>query len=413
MIYIPRNITEEILDALTVSPVVLLNGARQTGKSTLVQWIAKKYDFDYVTLDDYSVLNAATNDPVGYLSAFKKKLIIDEIQRAPQLFLTIKQLVDKNRQPGKFLLTGSANVLMLPKLSESLAGRVEIITLWPFSCDEIIQKKSMFIDHLFSKDFSFIHDENEISRIDLMEKMIKGGYPEIHKLTSERRQLAWFKSYIATILSRDITEISKIEGLQQFPQLLSLIANQSGNLANMSSLSRDTGLVMMTLKRYLALLEATFLVKRLPAWFRNVGKRLIKTPKLYLTDTGLFSYLMGAGQSQLEANPKYVGQLTESFVMQELSKQATWSATMPNIFYYRSVSGKEVDFVLENRADHIVGIEVKAAATVRASDFAGLKELRSLVGGKFIRGIVMYTGNSTVPFGENLFAVPMSGLWMD
>jgi len=409
--YIPRHITAEILDALSASPAVLLNGARQTGKSTLVKEIAKQSSFEYVTLDDFTTLNAVSLDPVGYLTAMKKPIIIDEIQRIPELFLAIKQLVDKDRQPGQFLLTGSANIFMLPKLSESLAGRVEIITLWPFSCDELIQKKATFIDHLFSDQFSLIHD-HDFSRQELIEKMIRGGYPEIRKLTTERRRIAWFNSYITTILQRDVTDISKIEGVKELPRLLSLIANQSGALVNISSLARDVGLVMMTLKRYLALLEAIFFVKQLPAWFKNIGKRLIKSPKLYLSDTGLLSYLMGLGQNRLETDPKFIGQLLESYVMQELFKQATWSETLPNIFYYRSVSGREVDFILETRSGHIVGIEVKASTTVNSSDFDGLMEIKSLLGKKFVRGIVMYTGNNTVPFGENLYAVPVSSLWL-
>ena len=409
--YIPRHITAEILDALSASPAVLLNGARQTGKSTLVKEIAKQSSFEYVTLDDFTTLNAVSLDPVGYLTAMKKPIIIDEIQRIPELFLAIKQLVDKDRQPGQFLLTGSANIFMLPKLSESLAGRVEIITLWPFSCDELIQKKATFIDHLFSDQFSLIHD-HDFSRQELIEKMVRGGYPEIRKLATERRRIAWFNSYITTILQRDVTDISKIEGVKELPRLLSLIANQSGALMNISSLARDAGLVMMTLKRYLALLEAIFFVKQLPAWFKNIGKRLIKSPKLYLSDTGLLSYLMGQGQNRLEIDPKFIGQLLESYVMQELFKQATWSETLPNIFYYRSVSGKEVDFILETRSGHIVGIEVKASSTVNSSDFDGLIEIKSLLGKKFVRGIVIYTGSNTVPFGENLYAVPVSALWL-
>lgn len=409
--YIPRNITLEILDSLTTSPAVLLNGARQTGKSTLVQWIAKQHEFEYITLDDFTTLNAVSRDPVGFLSAIKRPLIIDEVQRVPHLFLAIKQLIDKNRQPGQFLLTGSANVFVLPKLSESLAGRMEIISLWPFSCDELIQKKSLFLDHLFTDQFSLLHDHG-FSRQELVEKMMRGGYPEIQKLSTEKRRIAWFNSYITTILQRDVTEISKIEGVLELPRLLSLIASQSGALVNMSSLSRDAGLVMMTLKRYLALLEAIFFVIRLNAWFKNIGKRLIKTPKLYLTDTGLLSYLIGINQNRLDTDPKFMGQLLESYVMQELFKQATWSETLPRIFYYRSVTGREVDFILETRAGHVVGIEVKASATVNSSDFDGLIEIKNLLGKKFVRGIVLYTGHNTVPFGENLFAVPISALWL-
>jgi len=365
--YIPRHITPEILDALQTSPVVLINGARQTGKSTLARRIAQQLDFHYVTLDDFTVLNAVSSDPVGYLSAFDKPLIIDEVQRVPQLFLAIKQLVDKDRRPGMFLLTGSANIFMLPRLSESLAGRLEIITLWTFSCDELIQKKAIFIDSLFADSFQPVHD-NRLSRKDLMEKITRGGYPEVQKLRTERRRNAWFNSYITTILQRDVTDISRIQDIQQLPGLLSLIASRSGGLSNLSSLSRDAGLVMMTLKRYLSILEATYLVKRLPAWFKNIGKRLIKAPKLYLTDTGLLSYLVGIDQQRLNTAPKLFGQLLENYVMQELFKQASWSETLPGIYYYRSAANKEVDFVLENRAGAIVGIEVKGGTVYRGKN---------------------------------------------
>lgn len=410
--FIHRNITSEILDALSTSPVVLLNGARQTGKSTLVQRIAKQRAFDYVTLDDFTVLNAVLHDSIGYLSSFKRSLIIDEIQRAPELFLAIKQIVDQQRTAGRFLLTGSANVFMLPRMSESLAGRMEIITLWPFACDELVHKKSTFIDQLFRNQLSSLFDEN-LSRENLITKIICGGYPEIQKLTTERRRNAWFNAYITTILQRDVLDISRIEGIRELPRLLSLIAAQSGSLTNLSSLSRDTGLVMMTLKRYLALLEATFMVKRLPAWFKNIEKRLIKTPKIYLSDTGLLSYLAGVDQNRLKTDSNFFGKLLENYVMQELQKQASWSDTLPNIFFYRSTTGREVDFVLENRAGKIVGIEVKAAATVSSHDFKGLMEIRELQSKNFIKGIVFYTGQRTVAFGEKLLALPVSALWRD
>jgi len=408
--FIHRNIATEIFDALSTSPIVLLNGARQTGKSTLVKWVAQQRQFEYVTLDDFTVLEAVLRDPIGYLSAFNRALIIDEVQKAPQLFPALKQLVDQNRIPGRFLLTGSANIFMLPKLSESLAGRIEIITLWPFSWDELLARKGRLIDALFAEHFEMIHDE-VFSRADFLLWLMNGGYPEIQTLPSERRKNAWFNSYLTTILQRDVKDISRIESVHELPRLLALIAAQSGSLFNMSSLSRDAGLVTMTLKRYISLLEATFIVKRLPAWFKNIGKRLIKAPKMYLNDTGLLSYLIGVDQQRLKRDPQIVGRLFENYVMQELFKQASWSHVQPKIYYYRSTAGREVDFVLENRAGEIVGIEAKAAATVTSSDFSGIIELQNLSGQAFKRGIVLYSGHQTVPFGNNRLAVPVSALW--
>jgi uncharacterized protein len=409
--FLYRNISEEIFEALSSSPIVLLNGARQTGKSTLVKWIAEQRQFEYVTLDDLTTLNAVIRDPVGYLAAFKKPLIIDEVQRAPGLFLTLKQLVDQQRTPGKYLLTGSANVFVLPRLSESLAGRIEIITLWPFSCDELASRKGIFIDRLFSRQFDMNQDEN-FSREEFITKMMNGGYPEVQTLSTQRRKNAWFQSYITTILQRDVQDISRIEGIHELPRLLNLIAAQSGSLVNFSSLSRDAGLVMMTLKRYVALLEATFLIKRLPAWFKNIGKRLIKAPKIYLNDTGLTGYLLGIDQQRFVRDPHLLGRLLENYVMHEMFKQSGWSRIQPQIYYYRSTAGKEVDFLLENRAGEIVGIEVKAASTVTQGDFSGIMELKASLGEHFIRGIVLYLGQRTVPFGNNLSAVPVSDLWL-
>ncbi|MFQ5627973.1 MAG: ATP-binding protein [bacterium] len=409
--YIERNITSDILEALQSSPVILINGARQTGKSTLVQHLAKQHGFQYVTLDNYSVMDAVKQDPVGYLNAFKQPLIVDEVQRIPQIFQAIKQIVDEDRRPGRFLLTGSANVFMLPKLSESLAGRLEIHTLWPFSCDELHQKKAVFVDSAFSGQIS-VNSMKIISLGDLFENLVKGGYPEIQKQKSLRRRRAWFSAYITTILQREIQEISRIEGIHEIPRLLSLLASRSGSLLVLSSLSRDAGLVLMTMKRYLALLEATFLVTRLPAWFRNIGKRLIKAPKIYLNDTGLLSYLLGIDQIQVDLDRKILGQLLENFVMQELSKQITWSETQPQLYYFRTKAGKEIDFVMENRAGKIVAIEVKASATVNSRDFAALNELKqSLPPESFVSGIVLYTGSEIVPFGANLFAIPVNALW--
>ncbi len=408
--FITRNITLEILDALSTSPVTLLNGARQTGKSTLAKWIAEQQNYEYSTLDDFTILDIVSRDPVGYLKAFKRPIIIDEVQKAPQLFPAIKQIVDEKRLPGKFFLTGSANILILPKLSESLVGRMEIVTLWPFACDELIGRKGKLIDSLFADDFEMIQD-NHFSREELIEKIINGGYPEIQTLPNERRKEAWFNSYLTTILQRDIRDISQIEGLQELPRLLRLIAAQAGSLVNISSLSRDAGLVMMTLKRYLSLLEATFLVRRLPAWFQNISKRLVKAPKIYLNDTGLFCFLAGITHERISREPQILGHILENFVMQELFKQATWSQIRPQIYYYRTTAGKEIDFILENRAGEIVGIEVKATATVKMDDFNGILELKEVLGKKFIRGIVLYTGTKTVPFGDRMYAVPISSLW--
>ncbi len=408
---IHRNITKQLLDALNTFPVVLLNGARQTGKSTLVQWIAKQSKLEYITLDNYTVLGSLKRDPLGFLSNFNSPLIVDEVQRVPDAFLAFKQLVDQDRQSGKFLLTGSANVFMLPKLADSLAGRMKILTLWPFSCDELHGTRSTFIDSLFSKS-AFRKSMPPLSGGDLLRTITTGGYPEVLKLKSDARRKAWFDSYMTTILQRDIKDFSRIEGIHELPRLLMLLASRSGSLLNMTHLSRESGLVLMTLKRYAALLEATFLVKRLPPWFANIGKRLVKMPKVYLTDTGLLCHLLDMHPARLQRDPTMMGKVFENFIMQELFKQAGWSRTQPRIYYYRSTAGREVDFILEGRAGQIVAIEVKASTTVDSKDLKGLVELKGALGDRFIRGIVIYFGQEIVPLGGRMQVVPVQALWL-
>jgi len=408
--FIHRNITKQLLGALATAPIVLLNGARQTGKSTLTQWISKQMNFEYITLDNYTVLDSLKRDPLGFLSNFKNPLVVDEIQRVPDAFLAFKQIIDQDRRSGKFLLTGSANIFMLPKLADSLAGRMEILTLWPFSCDELRGFQTNFIDSLFSKSL-FKKSIQQYSFNDLLRTIIAGGYPEIQKLKSDERRNSWFNSYITTILQRDIRDFSRIEGIQELPRLLMLLASRSGSLLNMSNVSRDSGLVLMTLKRYVSLLEATFLVKRLPAWFTNIGKRLVKMPKIYLTDTGLLCHLLDADQNRLRRDPMMLGKVLENFVMQELFKQAEWSKIRPRVYFYRSAAGKEVDFILENRGGQIVAIEVKSSTGVDSKDLKGLIELREALGERFIRGIVIYTGQEIIPLGTKLQAMPVQALW--
>jgi len=406
-----RNITNKVLSALQDTPVVFVNGARQTGKSTLVQkLITRKHSARYLTLDDSNLLAAASADPSGFIGGFEGPLIIDEVQRVPELFLAIKSEVDKNRQPGRFLLTGSANVLLLPQMAETLAGRMEILTLWPLSQGEIESRKETFIDRIFF-DRSVPCSSSSITTVQLIKKILSGGFPEALSRTEVNRQRAWFSSYITTILQRDVRDISNIEGLTLIPRLLSLVAARTGGLLNYAELSRSFSMPQTTLKRYLALLETTFLVKLLPAWSVNLGKRLVKSPKILLTDTGLISHLIGIDDKRLKNEPQLIGALLENFAAMELVKQAGWSHSQPHLFHFRTQTGQEVDIVLEDTAGRVVGIEVKAGSTVKTDDLKGLRLLADSVGSKFVRGVVLYCGSEYVPFGSGLAAIPISELW--
>jgi uncharacterized protein len=413
-----RNITQKLKEALTDTPVILITGARQTGKTTLARdliFAPQGFPGRYATLDDLEVLAAAKADPAGFLatlSARGEPVILDEIQHAPELLPAIKASVDRDRRPGKFLLTGSANVLVLPKVSESLAGRVELLTLWPLSQAELSGKTTRFVDFLFSDEAmgSLPARAEAMDRAELVGRVLAGGYPEALTRTGKRRQ-DWFSSYLTAILQRDVRDLAHIEGLTQIPRLMSLLATRSASLLNLADLSRTLPLPYTTLQRYMTLLEAIYLIKLLPAWSSNLGTRLLKTPKLLLTDTGLGGYLMGVSQARVVEEPGLLGGLLENFVAMELIKEGGWSETSPRFYHWHTAKREEVDVLMESRDGRLVGVEVKASSSVSSSDFKGLRALQGLVGEKFHRGVLLYSGQHVLPFGAGLYAVPLSALW--
>lgn len=410
---IRRNITDYLLQTLVDTPVVLVNGARQTGKSTLVQSTElAEPGRQYLTFDDPSILAAAKRDPSGFVSGLNTPVTLDEVQHVPELFPAIKLVVDRKREPGRFLLTGSADVLLLPKLSESLAGRMEVMTLWPFSQGEMDGVREGFVDQLFSKAPVWHAVKSSAPRrAELFKKILTGGYPPIVTRRQAVRRKAWFQSYLMTILQRDIRDLANISDLTAVPRLLSVVASRAGGLLNFADLSRSLSLPQTTLKRYFALLETTFLVQLLRPWSVNTGQRTILTPKVYLNDTGLFAHLVGLSLERLEVDPGMAGSVLENFVLMELRKQSAWSETQPEFFYWRTASGQEVDVVLEDSAGRLVGVEVKASATLHSADIRGLEALAKAAHKRWIRGVVIYTGSDIVPFASNLHGVPLSHLW--
>jgi len=384
---------------------------RQAGKSTLAQTIAESdHPARYLSLDDAAVLSAASADPQGFVSGFTGPVVLDEAQRVPELFPAIKREIDKNREPGRFLLTGSADVLLLPKISESLAGRLEILTLWPLSQGELTDHTEVFVDKVFGASLPHGVPGDE-DKAGVMDRVLSGGYPEVLGRDDRDRREAWFGSYITTLLQRDIRDLARIDGLADVPRLLSVLAAATSRILNFSDLSRSLSMPQTTLKRYITLLEATFLVHTLPAWFRNLGKRLAKSAKITLCDSGLGAYLLGMDQSRLLNDPQVYGQVLESFVAMELLKQIGWSKTRPRLFHYRTHTQKEVDVVLEDRAGHVVGIEVKSSASLKADASAGMKDLAESCGDSFVRGVILYLGDEVVPFAQRIHAVPLRALW--
>ena len=412
-----RSIRTQILAALEDTPVVFLNGARQTGKSTLVREIAEvEYPARYVTFDDPTVLSAARNDPAGFLGGMDGSVIIDEVQLAPHIFPVLKLLVDRQRRPGRFLLTGSANILLVPRVAESLAGRMEILTLWPLSEAEIEGHDENMIDLLFEKKFSLPTAVDRTGRssgdrADLIARLTRGGYPEVVGRRNEERRRSWFSSYLTTILQRDVREMANIEGLTELPRVLALLATRASSLINLADISRNIDIPQTTLRRYMTLLETTFLLAPVPAWSANLGKRMVKASKLAMSDTGLLTYLLGANEQRLTEDSSLLGRVLENFVVCELRKHATWGKTKPQLFHFRTQTGLEVDIILEDAAGQLVGVEVKASATVTSRDFKGLRALQEMTGKLFTRGVILYNGTETVGFGSNLFALPLTSLW--
>jgi len=405
-----RNIETCIRDALLDTPVVLLNGARQTGKSTLVLKLASELSRRYVTLDDATVFSAAASDPQGFIRGLGQEVVIDEVQKVPSLFPAIKLEVDSDRRPGRFLLTGSANVLLLPRMSESLAGRLEIITLMPLSQGELNGREERFVESLFAPmlDTGSLISEPQVN---LPELIVKGGFPEIHRRATHPRRQAWFSSYITTILQRDVRDLSNIEGITEMPRLMAILASRVGGLLNMSELSRSSGIPNSTLKRYMSLLETTFLFQPLPAWSANLGKRLIKSPRIQMVDSGLVCHLAGYDDRRLAEDTTFKGHVLECFTAAELQKQIAWSKLKVSAYHYRTATGQEVDVVLEDGRGRLVAVEIKAAAAAGRKDFKGIERFAETVGDRFLRGVVLYAGDNAVPFGERLHALPISSIW--
>jgi predicted AAA+ superfamily ATPase len=402
-----RHIEEEVEAHLRILPVVLLTGARQTGKTTLARAIAKRRGWAFATLDDALTLSSAQRDPAGWLLSLPKPVVIDEVQRVPDLFLAIKYDVDTQRIPGRFLLTGSANPLLLPRLGDSLAGRMGIIFMLPLSQGELRGTRERFIHRAFEEDLC-AESLEELPQGALHHIFLSGGFPPAVELKDAQNRGRWIRSYLQAMMDRDVRDLAQVEGLREFPRLFRLLATRSGALLNVSDLSRSLGMVHMTLNRYLRLLETLYFVHLLPAWYSNRGKRLIKSPKLHLCDTAILAQLLDVNQERLAEDPPLCGQILESFVFSELLKQRSWS-TIPFDLYHMRDGDFEVDFLLERQDGSLVGVEVKSTRTIRSEDLRGLKHLQQISSLK--RGIVLYLGSRIEALGDGLWALPVQALW--
>ena len=413
MEYSHRHIRNKLIAVLGVSPVVYLNGPRQAGKTTLFQTMAKnEYPAEYRTFDSPMQMAVAIDTPEGYLKEPKGPLIIDEVHLVPEVFRPLKIVVDQLRQElgpkpnGRYLIAGPVHIMALPELSDPLVGRMKVLTLYPFSSSEALGGTGDFIGRLFNKDF-----KADIGNQKLFDVIRKSTYPEISGV-SDHELTRWFDDYLSTILQRDIHSLTKIAKPSVIPNLLRILANRTSSLVNDADIARDAGLNHVTTRNYKTLLKMLYLTFEIAPWYRNIGKRLVKAPKGYLIDTLLLCYLLGYELDDLAKNrPELFGYVLENFVATELLKLMSNQNKRMNLFHFRTSDFKEVDFVIEKINGQLAAIEVKHRDYLSNSDFKGLRELQRLTGDDFICGIVLYRGRDVVPFGQNLWAVPINNLW--
>ena len=406
---LPRLLTPVIREAMTDTPVICLLGPRQSGKTTLVRRLEPERA--YISLDDSNYYQIAISDPTEFIASLPDIVTLDEVQRVPALLPAIKRSVDEDRRPGRFLLTGSANLLLLPKVTESLAGRMEIVRLQPLTEAEKMRQPGRFLNTLLEGAFSpAIRPGTQTTGPTLAERLIAGGYPE--PLTrSPGRARQWRRQYLHTIIERDLRDVARVRDSHELSRLLKLLALHSAELFNASNLANSLSLHRETVEHYVSVLERLFLVRRLPAWHRNTGKRLIKSPKVHLIDNGLAATLADLTAADWLDKRERMGHLLESFVVQQLVAQAAWTDPDLRFWHYRDKDQVEVDVVI-TRGPKTWGIEVKAATTLTSRDGKGLARLADLCGKDFEGGVLLYTGQDILPMRDKrMLAIPISELW--
>ena len=405
----PRFAAERLKEALADTPAVLIHGPRQSGKTTLARAVGEPLGYSYFSFDDPALADAAQSDPIGFVDDLPERTILDEVQHAPTLFPALKMAIDARRVPGRFLLTGSANVLLVPRIAESLAGRMGILQLHPLAQCELGGRKSRFLEALFSGSFK-MRKTGRLGKT-LAELVAAGGYPAALARPDPRRRSAWYRDYLETVVQRDARELIRIRSLDALPRLLEHAAAQTARLVNVSELAGPLQFSRITIREYLTLLERLFLIEELRPWHSNRVSRLVKTPKLHLGDTGLACALLGLDAAGLAKDRTALGPLLETFVFQELRRQSGWQEDDIRFYHFRDKDNFEVDIVMERGAHELAGVEVKASATVLDVDFRGLRKLRDKAKNRFVSGVVLYDGDLAVSFGNNMFAIPIRLLW--
>ncbi len=407
---IPRQSEQLLAELIPHSPVVLIHGPRQSGKTTLAKLIGDRLGYSYYTFDNLKTLAAVQSDPTGFMYALPDRVILDEIQLAPELFRLLKLSVDRHRINGQFILTGSTNVLFLPELTDALTGRMLIVRLHPLSQVEIEQTKSTpFLERLFTGDFQMSQSESLGSN--LAERIVAGGYPPALAIPVDRIRSSWYNSYVVSLVQNDISGQVKVHSPESLPSLLTAVASLSAQLFNVSSTAAKLQMNRNTIRHYLSLLERHFLIKRLPPWYSNRMKRMIKTPKIHIGDTGLACSLLNIDANDLQMDRNLLGQLVESFVFQELRRQASSSGKPYKFYHFRDRYGVEADMIIELGGSKLAGVEIKAGASIISSDFKALRKIKAAHGDRFTFGALLYDGDLCASFGDGMFAVPIRRLW--
>jgi predicted AAA+ superfamily ATPase len=406
---IERHVRPLIVEALGYSRVVLVLGARQVGKSTLTrQIVTSEHPATIVDLDDQAVRGAASEDPTGFIAGLRGPALIDEAQRIPDLLYAIKQAVDEDPSPGRFLLTGSANILTAPRIHESLAGRTRRIELWPLSQSEIRTRTTNFADRLFAGDPPQVRGA-PVGREAFVEVVTRGGYPAVRTLT-ERQRRHWYRDYVHAIVERDLRDIAQANKLAEIPKLIRLLAARSSGLLDYRKLASDLQISDKTVRAYIELLRTIYLVHIVPAWRPGLRSRELHKPKLYLTDTGLLAQQLAVDATRLARDDQLTGNALETFCAGEILRHSSWATTDITQRHYR-VKDDEIDVLLESPAADLVAIEVKARASIHDGDTRAMRKLRNAYPDRFKAGVVLFTGAQTIPLGDRLWAVPISGLW--
>jgi predicted AAA+ superfamily ATPase len=409
--FVPRHATARVLEALTDTRIVTVEGPRQAGKSTLCTSVAVAERFRSVTLDDPAVAAAASEDPTGFVAGLGERAFIDELQRVPDLVLALKAEVDRNPRPGRFLVSGSANLLLAPRIGDSLAGRVERVPLRPFTQAELARADApRWLDDVWEGGEPPYIETEAVGRQAHAERIVAGGFPAITDRSARRRR-AWIDDYLAALVTRDVPDLVDIRRPDLLPILLRHLAAGSGSLIALRPIAQALSVDEKTVRSYVRLLELLHLVVAVPAWTPGTAGRAVRSARIFVEDAGLLAHLLDADAARIASDDTITGRAYETWVAMEVARLLPFTAAAPTMRHWRTHHGDEVDIVLENRRGQLIAIEIKAGATISRHDARAIKKLQGLTGERFLAGVVFCTCRQTSPLGSRIWATPIQALW--